>query len=110
MRLPVYSLERSDLGLRVILRDNFSDWKISVVSVRPIESEVLKFMFDPESTYLLESCYFEGFPKDLVFGPYAQDHHKFSACIRSKYMLYAMVFELMRAVGGLTAVGVKRST
>lgn len=102
--LPVYSLTRGDL--RFVLRDNFHDWKLSVISSRPVISDALPYLFeadaprDPDYTGNdLHPLYFEGFPGDLIFGRYAANKYKFSACIGGRYAVWATVFEVMRALG-----------
>jgi hypothetical protein len=73
---PVYNFDRSDIGLRIVARNNFYNWKISVISDTPIIANFDGLFYtnppiDPEYTGdPLNSCYFEGFPKELVFGYY----------------------------------------
>lgn len=75
--LPVVAFEDPERGIRVALRDNFHDRKLSVVSDGPVS-------FDPSSPGIhddartLSPCYFEGFPSPLVFGPYASNPRRFS--------------------------------
>lgn len=109
VRLPVYSLERSDLGLRIVLRYNYYDWKLSVISNdRPIKSDLFPFLFHttppiaPDYTgNELAPCYFEGLPKELVFGYHADNAGCWSASLEER-ALWTTVFECMRSLGALT--------
>lgn len=106
--LPVYRLVREDLGLRIYLRDNFYDWKMSVDSVRPINADFTGlFMTGPAhdekySGRELASCYFEGFSEKLVFGFYgASDGRRWSASIGSRFSLWTTLYLLMRSLGAI---------
>ena len=106
--LPVYSLARPDLGVRFVLRNNFYNWKLSVISERQIESEALRHLFEtepprePEYTGdALRPVYFEGFPPDLIFGYYAADNRRFSAQLALDFEVWAVIFEVMRVLGAM---------
>lgn len=105
--LPVYSLARPDLGVRFVMRNSFYDWKLSVISERPIESDALRYLSETEPPRepgydgRIHRCYFEGFPPGLIFGYYSEDHSRFSLCLASDYALWTAVFEVMRALGAL---------
>lgn len=102
--LPVYSLERP--GLRFILRDNFYNWKLSVISDKAINTEFDELFHttppvEPDYTgNPLHPVYFEGFPKDLIFSYYAEsDKKKWSAEITGDYRLWATIFLCMKNLG-----------
>lgn len=104
--LPVYSLERPDIGLRFVLRDNFHDWKLSVISEMPVEADFTGLFHttppvEPDYTgNPLAWVYFEGFPRDLVFGYYAEgDKRRWSAAIGSREGLWTAMFLIMRSQG-----------
>ena len=104
--LPVYSLSRPDIGVRFVLRDNNYNWKLSVVSERPVETPALAYLFETEPPrepdYTgddLSAVYFEGFPPDLIFGYYSADRCRWSAQIHGDHALWAVVFEVMRSLG-----------
>lgn len=107
--LPVVSLERKDLGIRFILRDNFHNWKLSVISEKPIDVDLDGLChtdppIDPDYTGdPLHPVYFEGFPRDLVFGYYSSNKNKFSAEIYSNYNLYTVIFLIMKSLGVITS-------
>jgi hypothetical protein len=106
VKLPVYLLQRPDLGLHLILRDNYHDWKLSVISDNPI-SEDFSGLFhttppiEPEYTgNELAPCYFDGFPEGTTFGYYESgDKRQWSAMLGSDYAVYMTVFLIMRALG-----------
>jgi hypothetical protein len=107
VRLPVYSLERPDLGLRIVLRYNYFDWKLSVISDDPIKSALFPFLFHTTSPIApdftgneLDDCYFEGFPKELVFGYHVDNKRRWSASLDER-ALWTTVFECMRSLGVL---------
>jgi hypothetical protein len=103
VRLPVYSLERPDLGLQVILRENYYDWNVSVVSETPINSDLRGFQLDyseddrkrfPDGYIPGRSwgyCFFQGFPEEFKFGPFCENPRKFSLCIGDNYDVYVFV-------------------
>src|SRR6185369_7381601 len=98
VKLPVYQLSRPDLGLRLILRGNFHDWKLSVISNKPIAADFTGLFRTTPPTHPkyhgneLASCYFEGFPEELVFGYYEpSDKCQWSAAIGGQQALWATV-------------------
>lgn len=106
--LPVCELARPDLGLRLILRNNFYDWKISVVSKRPIVADFSGLFhttppIDPTYTgNQLAPVYFEGFLREWVFGYYAEsDGRQWSASVGGDAAIWATVFLVMRALGAI---------
>ena len=109
VRLPVYSLERLDLGLQIVLRYNFYDWNVTVVSEAPIGADLRGFELDysraedraryPDGYRAPGSwgyCYFQGFPNELQFGPYSENPRKFSLCIGSDFQVYTFLWLLLR--------------
>lgn len=105
--LPVVELARPDLGVRFIVRDNFHNWKLTVLSEKPIEADFGPLFFTkppPEPDYTgdhLHSVYFEGFPHDLVRGYWSQNKREWSAELYSDYSLWTVVHMCMRALGAL---------
>ncbi len=107
--LPVYSLEKPDRGLRLVLRNNFHNWKLSVLSQTPIEQDFSDLFHttppvDPDYTgNPLSPVYFEGFPQDLIFGYYStSDHKQWSAEIWSDYALWTTVYLISKQLENLT--------
>ena len=108
--LPVYKLCREDIGLTLILRNNFFNWKMSVISEKPLDVNFdgLCYTTPPiEPDYTgdhLANCYFEGFPPEYIFGYYStSDKKKFSVEIWSDNALWTAVFLIMRSVGVVKA-------
>lgn len=108
--LPVVSYERPDLGLQFVLRNNFYNWKLSVLSNEPINDPLFPWLFftEPpvEPGYTgnpLADCYFEGFPKDLIFDYQCKDYWRWSAEISSLPWLQVTLMLCMKAVGAIQA-------
>ncbi len=109
VRLPVYAFERQDLGLRLMMRDNHYNWKLSVQSEQPINCGILftrLFITEPpsEPEYTgdhLRSVYFEGFPPEWCFGYYGQNRQQWSAEIHSDNTLWTTIFLIMSELGDL---------
>lgn len=85
VRLPVYKVTLP--GLDLVLRNNFYDWKVSVVSEDLIHNVEGWGLFD--ETQAISACYCEGFPREWVFGPYAESKRRFTVEILTQYDLYA---------------------
>lgn len=106
IELPVFQLERPDRDLRVVLRNNFYNWKVSILSDTPIQADFdgLFHTTPPvEPDYTgdpLHPVYFEGFPQDLIFPYYSQtDGRRWSAEIQTDEALWTSMFLMMRALG-----------
>lgn len=107
VRLPVYSIERPDRGLRFVLRDNYYDWKLSVLSETPIDDPLFPYLFHTtppiEPGYTgdpLRSVYFEGFPQDLVLGYQSENPRWWSAELDDR-ALWTTILLCMKAVGAV---------
>lgn len=92
IRLPVYSIERPDLGIRFVVRDNFHGWNISVIAEKPVTVDLSGFDVRPDH------CYFEGFADDLQFGSLSDNPCRFSLNIDLKFDVYTFVWLVMRGV------------
>jgi hypothetical protein len=103
--LPVVEVTRKDLGIRFTMRENFYNWKLSVLSEKPVEANFdglfhttppidKDYTGDP-----LASVYFEGFPKDRIYRYYEEDRRKFSAEIWGDRPMWTAVFLIMRSAG-----------
>ena len=104
--LPVVEFSRPDMELRLVVRHNFYNWKLSVISGTPIEADFtglfpITFPTEPEYTgNPLSSVYFEGFPEELVFGYYEpSDRKQWSAEIHGDYALWTTVYLIMKTLG-----------
>lgn len=102
--LPVYVLEREDL--KIILRYNFYNWKMSVICGKKIDANFDGLFhttppIEPDYTgNELASVYFEGFPEDLCFDYYeSTDKKVWSAEISNDQMLWTTVYLILKALG-----------
>lgn len=108
IELPVYQLARPDQDLRIVLRNNFYNWKMSVLSETPIQADFDGLFhttppIDPDYTGdQLHPVYFEGFPHDLIFGYLAEsDGRRWSAEIPTDESLWTSVFLMMRSLNNV---------
>ena len=102
--LPVYLLERGDL--KIILRENFYNWKMSVICNRKIDANFDGLFhttppIEPDyTTNELANVYFEGFPKDLIFDYYEESDKKvWSAKLHNDQILWTTIYLILKAVG-----------
>jgi len=102
--LPVYFLARGDL--KIILRYNFYNWKMSVICSRTIDANFDGLFhttspIEPDYTgNELASVYFEGFPEDLCFDYYeSTDKKVWSAEIGNDQMLWTTTYLILKALG-----------
>jgi hypothetical protein len=72
--LPVFRIELPD-GTAFTMRYNFRDWKVSVESPREVCADFMG-LFNPRAR--VNAVYCEGFPTELVYGPYAQNGRRFT--------------------------------
>ena len=91
VKLPVFMIEVKKLGLKLILRNNFYDWKMSVISKKPINDD-FKGLFD--SSKVATFC--EGFPEKYIFGTILQNNKKFTIEVDNDYELYTVVYLIKR--------------
>lgn len=106
--LPVVRFDRPDLGASFVVRDNFHNTKLSVMSRTPITDDLFPFLFhtvppqNPGYAGDELSCqYFEGFPSHLIFGYQATDPRRWSANISDHYAVWTTLFVCMRALGAI---------
>ena len=69
-------------GSTLIVRNNFHDWAVSVVSKQPLNTEALAAIGLNLETK--SSCYYEGFLRSSVFGSFLKNPQLFSTHIQSK--------------------------
>jgi hypothetical protein len=103
--LPVFELctldwinETTRYGnrLRLVLRDNFYNWTVSVQAT--YVNDRFRDLFDREVR--VNHVYAEGFVEADVFPPYAEDRSNFTLQLHSKYELYTFCWLLTH--GGAT--------
>lgn len=107
VRLPIYLFARADLGIQFVMRGNGTDWRLSVMSERPTESDLFPYLFhttppiEPEYTgNQLAAAYFKGFPTDCIFGYHCEDPRRWSACL-DQPSLWTVIFLCMRSAGAI---------
>lgn len=98
--LPVYGFTMRN-GIKVICRDNFYDWKVSVqLPCRPTAGEITVIPKDLVSGGYgddIADYYFEGFKKEWVFpafDPFDYKKMNFSIEVNDDYRLYALLYHL----------------
>lgn len=92
--LPVYKLTTTP-NLAIVLRNNFYDWKCSVISDRPLDVQ-LNGLFTPGAS--LHPVYFEGFPENLVFPEFSKENNKsWSMSSGTNYQVFAAVWAITQA-------------
>lgn len=97
--LPVYKITDANHLITFVLRNNFYNWKMSVISETPIKANFdgLFYTSPPvEPDYTgdhLDPVYFEGFPRKYVFGYYDTGNgKKWSAELHNDYELWTAVY------------------
>lgn len=89
--LPVYEIRLVKYGVRMIIRNNFYDWKVSVISEKDIDTDFMGLFKQDEE---IHSVYCEGFEEDQVFGPYSKDKKQFTFEICGEHHIYTFMFLL----------------
>lgn len=94
--LPVYMMTLPD-GTVLVLRHNFQDWKVSITSPKAIDIPPMD-LFSADGS--CEGCYCEGFPAEMVYGPYSKNNSRFTIEIGNNYQLYTFCWLLGRKING----------
>lgn len=93
VKLPVYYFNSA--YARLIMRYNFHDWKVSVLSnVGPLELKLDDLCGTKGD---INSCYCEGFQNEWVFPAYGKNQERFTVELRDKFSLYTFLFLFRRA-------------
>ena len=76
VKLPVYDFTWKDI--RFILRNNFYDWKVSVILPDDVDwtQKEWKNLFRKDERIFYGYC--QGFPEDIVFGSFLDNPKKFT--------------------------------
>jgi hypothetical protein len=91
--LPVYFINLKKYGVKMILRNNFYDWKVSVISDKELSMD-FKGVFAEEDEPI-HAVYCEGFKSDQVFGRFVDNKKRFTISIGGQYNLYTFMFLLV---------------
>lgn len=86
--LPVYEINLPHVGIKIIMRNDFFDWKVSVISEKDIELKKSDLFKDKE----ISPVYCEGFKKEHVFGPYSKNKKQFTIEIDDTYKLVTFLY------------------
>lgn len=86
--LPVYEINLPHVGIKIIMRNDFFDWKVSVISEKDIELKKCDLFKDKE----ISPVYCEGFKKEHVFGPYSKNKKQFTIEIDDTYKLVTFLY------------------
>lgn len=89
--LPVFRVELED-GTAFTMRCNFSNWIVSVDSPRAVEADFLG-LFNPNKRALAVYC--EGFPEELVYGPYAENKRQFTLMLPTGFYQHGYLFTFL---------------
>lgn len=89
--LPVMMMNLGEYGVKIILRNNFYDWNMSVVSDKELNFDFMD-TFSDEGTY----CCCQGFPEKYIFGKYEENKKNFTVCVNDDYRLYTFMWLLKR--------------
>ncbi len=85
--LPVYQIVWHNIEF--IIRNNFYDWKLTVISHQPLKELDKTRLFDPNKK--IDSCYCEGFDEGWVCESYNNDNCYFTIELNTEYDLYTLI-------------------
>jgi hypothetical protein len=90
--LPVYLIDAPARGWQVIMRHNFHDWKISLISEEPIPADVMRAVL----TYTpIIPMWCEGFKEEWVFGPFETNAREITVELPDQFMVWTFFWELV---------------
>lgn len=93
VRLPVFRLVHPGGGLELVMRNNFYNWQVSVISSEPIKDN-FHGLFVPTRT--IDAVYCEGFDPSWVFGSYENDQRRFTVTLGGDHTLFTFLWLLTR--------------
>ena len=88
--LPVMEINLKSVGVKILLRNNFYDWNISIESEKDIDCDFKDIFTDDDYKH----CFCQGFPEERIYGKYEENHKKFTICIGYDYKLYTFMWLL----------------
>jgi len=92
--LPVYKLTLKS-GVRIIMRGNFHDWKVTVISSELRENiQMNTALFDANKR--ISEVYCEGFEDIWVHGPYYESRKAFTLEAPNDLMLFAILMSITK--------------
>jgi hypothetical protein len=87
--LPVYQINYK--GIKMIIRNNFYDWKVTVDSKVQLNFDMMS-LFNIKKRINSTLC--EGFKYNQVFDSYENNKNKFTFEIEDQYKLYTFMYLL----------------
>lgn len=101
INLPVYGFVLRN-GVKVICRDNFYDWKLSIELPRPLSpaSAIPSELISDGETRKIDSCYLEGFKDEWSYDAYDRNNTfqtKFTIEVYGDYKFWTIMFILKNA-------------
>lgn len=102
--LPVYGFVMRN-GVKVICRDNFYDWKLSIELPKPlpqdfIPDDILTWYSDDDKRKDIPSCYLEGFKDEWawpMYDPKSTNQLRFTIEMGNDYDFYMLMYMLNKA-------------
>jgi hypothetical protein len=89
--LPVYEINLKQYALKMIIRNNFYDWKVSVISEKTINADFMGIFKEDEN---INSIYCEGFKDEQVFQSFKENKIQFTVEINGRYELFTFMYLL----------------
>lgn len=97
IKLPVVLIDLEDtLGFQLIMRNNFHDWKISVLSSAFSIQADFGGLFEQDEK--INPIYCEGFEEKFVFDSYQNNKKFFTVEIRNDYQVYTFIFLVINSL------------
>ena len=90
--LPVYQIILKN-GTKLILRGNFHDWKVTVISEEPVLLNTTLFLAPPDKQILPVYC--EGFDPSWVLAPYSESKKTFTFEVPDNEYLFAVLMQIV---------------
>jgi len=91
IKLPVYKINLKKYNLSMIIRNNFHNWKVSVISEKEINVDFMDLFEEDE---VIHSVYCEGFEKNQVFGCFKDNKKQFTVEIYDRNRLFTFMYLL----------------
>lgn len=89
--LPVYEINLKSHNVKIIMRNNFYDWKVSIISSKDILIDFMGLFNEDE---VINEVYCEGFKRNQIFDCYSKDKKKFTFEVIDDYKLYTLMYLL----------------
>jgi len=93
VELPVFHLKHPTRGLELVMRCNFYNWKVSVISDEPIVDNFYDLF---NKTDKIDAVYCEGFDPAWIFAPYAENQQQFTLEVGGDFNLYTFLWLLIK--------------